>query len=211
MKTTIYTLICLVLLLSAAPAALAQDYLLAHGDVLTIGVWGFEDLQVKEIMIRPDGKIAFPLAGEVQAAGVSPGALGQQLTTLLSQYVKDPKVAVNVVKFRTTRVYVLGEVAKPGMYDLEKSYNLLDAVSAAGGYTKDTAKKKIFIVRKDNPGQPIQTNLLNLLEKADMSQNHPLYDGDVVYLTKNNRFDFGRDLLPFLTGAYYIDAIQNRK
>ncbi|MBC8016361.1 MAG: polysaccharide biosynthesis/export family protein [Sporomusaceae bacterium] len=166
-----------------------ENYLLGAGDVLTVGVWGLEDLQVKELVVRPDGNIAFPLVGEVQAAGVSTAELTGILTTGLSEYVKNPKVTVNVVKFHTTRVYVLGMVAKPGMYELEKQHNLLDAIGAAGSYTKEAAKKRVTIIRKDQAGAPIKVNLMNIWEKGDMTQNYALGDGDVVYLADNGQIN----------------------
>ena len=165
----------------------AENYLLGAGDVLTVGVWGLEDLQVKELVVRPDGKIAFPLVGEVQAAGVSTEELTGILTTGLSEYVKNPKVTVNVFKYHTTRVYVLGMVNKPGLYELEKQHNLLDAIGAAGSYTKEAAKKRVVVIRKDQTMKPIKVNLMNIWEKGDMTQNIALGDGDVVYLADNGQ------------------------
>lgn len=185
-------------------AAASGDYKLGPGDVLSIGVFGYEELQVKEVVIRPDGKMSFPLAGEVTAAGLSAAELTSSLTVSLGEYLKDPKVVVNVLKFRTTRVYVLGEVNQPGLYELEKSHNLLDAVGIAKGYNKDAAKKKVFVIRKDKPGEPLKVNLKDILTKGDLSQNVTLNEGDVVYLSSNNKIDFAKDILPLLSGAYYI-------
>ena len=184
----------------------AAEYYLAPGDILNISVWGYPELVVQEQIIRPDGKIAFPLVGEEKAEGMTPSMLADILTEMLSDYVKDPKVTVNVFKPRTTRIYVLGEVTKPGMYEIERQHNLLDAIGTAGGYTKDAAKKNVFIMHQNsNEGdKPIQVNLQNLLQKADMSQNYMLRDGDVVYLSSNGRVDFARDILPWLSGLYYV-------
>ena len=167
----------------------AEEYRLSPGDILTIGVWGFEDLQEKELVVRPDGNIAFPLVGEVQAAGISSAELTGILTTALSEYLKNPEVTVNVFKYHTTRVYVLGMVAKPGMYELEKQNNLLDAIGAAGSYTEEAAKKRVTIIRKDQTGAPIKVNLMSIWEKGDMTQNYALGDGDVVYLSDNGKIN----------------------
>lgn len=187
----------------------AQDYCLAPGDILNINVWGYQELAVKEQIVRADGKIAFPLAGEVKAEGLTTAMLTDILTEMLSGYVKDPKVTVNIFKPRTTRVYVLGEVTKPGMYEIEKQHKLLDAIGIAGGYTKDAAKKNVIIMHQDSKEEPIKVNLLNLLKKADMSQNHILHDGDVVYLSSNNRIDIARDILPYLSGIYYVKHLND--
>lgn len=192
--------------------ALAQNYQLSPGDVLEISVWGYgedyKDLNIKEIAVRPDGMIAFPLVGEVQAANLTPGELSQTITRLLSKYVKNPTVTANIMKYRTIRVYVLGEVTKPGMYELEKQHNLLDAVGVAGGYTKYAAKKKVFVINKNQIDKPRQANLLRLMEKGDMSQNYELADGDVVYLSNNGRIDFASDILPWLSASYQVNEIQ---
>ena len=167
----------------------AEEYRLSPGDILSVGVWGYENLQGKELVVRPDGNISFPLVGEVQAGGVSAGQLTELLTKGLSEYVKDPKVTVNVIKLHTTRVYVLGKVNKPGMYELEKQHNLLDAIGIAGSYTAEAAKKKVYIIRKDQTSPPVQVNLMNIWEKGDMTQNYVLGDGDVVYLSDNGQLN----------------------
>lgn len=185
----------------------AEDYKLGPGDVLTINVWGYENLEVKELAVRPDGKISFPMAGDIQAQGKSVVEVTEELTTSLGKYLKDPQVAVNVLKFRTIRVYVLGNVNKPGMYEIEKQHNLLDAIGMAEGYTDKAAKKKIFIIHKDTTNKMTSANLLNLLNKGDMSQNYSLADGDVVYLANNGKIDFAKDILPFVSAAYQVNDI----
>jgi polysaccharide biosynthesis/export protein len=196
------------LIIISAGTAWAQEYTLGSDDVLNISVYGYQELHVT-VIVRPDGKIAFPLVGEVQAAGLSPGALSAALTSSLSEYVKNPKVTINVDKFRTTRVYVLGQVAKPGIHEIQKQHNLLDAIGMAGGFTKDTAKKNIFIIHKDKPNQVTKVNLLKLLERGDLTQNVALADGDVVYLTKNHKIVFSRDILPYITAAYQVNEVSN--
>lgn len=189
--------------------AFAQDYRLMPNDVLQVSVWGYADLSGKdgsglEIIVRPDGKIQFPLVGEIQTAGLTLLELNNALTSGLSEYIIDPKVTANVYKYHTTRVYVLGEVNKPGMYEIDKQHNLLDAVGVAGGYTKDAAKKNVFIVRKDSTSKPLKANLLDIMTKGDMTQNYALAEGDVVYLTSNGRLDFAKDILPWISATYYI-------
>ncbi|WP_312562812.1 polysaccharide biosynthesis/export family protein [Anaerospora sp.] len=190
-------------------SAQPDEYKLGPGDVLSIGVWGYEDLKNEELIIRPDGKVAFPLAGELTAQGMTPGELTTALTAKLGNYVKDPNVTVNIAKFRTTRVYVLGEVNKPGMYELEKQHNLLDAVGMAGSYTKRAAKKEIFVIHKNNVDKPQKVNLLKLLKNGDISQNVALNEGDVVYLTSNGKITFATDVLPWITAIYQVDRLGN--
>ena len=201
MKRSINMLVLALFIASiSVDVAGAEEYHLSPGDVLTIGVWGYEDLLAKELLVKPDGNIGFPLVGEVQAAGKSSVELSGILTTGLSEYVKDPKVTVNVFKLHTTRVYVLGMVEKPGMYELEKQHNLLDAIGMAGSYTKEAAKKRVTIIRKDQTVPPIKVNLMNIWEKGDMTQNYALNDGDVVYLSDNGKID----ITTILASAYQL-------
>jgi polysaccharide biosynthesis/export protein len=192
-----------------ASAVGAEDYKLDRGDVLSISVYGYEELQIEGLTIRPDGKISFPLVGEVQAAGLTPDKLTASLTAVLSEYIKNPKVMVNVQQFRTTRIYVLGQVAKPGMYEIVNQHNLLDAIGMAGGYTEKAAKKKIYIIHKDQSNKPITVNLVKLLERGDMTQNIPLTDGDVVYLSGNKKLNFAKDILPYISAMYQVHEIND--
>lgn len=223
------TLFATVLFLSILAGGLgsAEEYRLGPGDVLSISIWGLEDVSnpqmanvasissvspvpkldaaaVNGFAIRPDGCLSFPLVGQVKAAGMTVNEFTQLLTQSLKEYLNDPKVTVNLAKFRTTRVYVLGEVIRPGMYELDKQHNLLDAVGIAGGYTQYAAKKSVFVLRGGKAEEPLKINLLRLLKTGDMSQNVALGDGDVVYLTTSGKLDFAKDILPFLAGAYYV-------
>lgn len=204
MKKAVSIVLALLVMLSIVNIAWAEDYRLGPGDILDISVLGFDELQVHDLVVRTDGKIAYPLIGEIYVTGLTPSQLTKFITAGISDYVNEPTVTVNVIKSRTTRVYVLGEVGRPGVYELEKQHSLLDAIGAAGSYTKDALKKKIFIIRKDYNNQPLEVNLLKLLRQGDMTQNYVLNDGDVVYLAPNGRIDFSRDILPFFSIAYQI-------
>jgi polysaccharide biosynthesis/export protein len=195
----------LILIFSCRSLVWGGNYLLGAGDILDIGVWGYEELQVKELMVRPDGKIAFPLIGEIQVEGLTPATLADKLTADLGTYVINPKVTVNVVKLRTVRIYVLGAVNRPGMYEIDKSHRLLDSLGMAGGYTQYAAKKSVYIVHKKD-GSFEKVNLNDLLKKGDLTQNIELDEGDVVYLASNG-LDFIKEILPYITAAYEIKVI----
>ena len=107
-----------------------------------------------------------------------------------------------MVRFSTERVYVLGEVTAPGAYELDKSRSLMDAIGAAKGWTKDAAKTKVFLIHKDQQGEPNRINLMELLKKGDIRKNVLLKEGDIIYLTENHRVDIVNDILP-LTQIYY--------
>lgn len=194
----------------------ADDYQMSPGDKLNIVVLGHDDLSTSPTnttnstyIVRPDGKVSFPLIGEIDSKGMTVDTFTQTLQVRLAEYLVNPEVTVNIAELGTTRVYVFGEVNKPGLYELTKSHAVLDAVGIANGFTKDAAKKKVFLVRRNNPDEPIQLNLNDILKKGDLSQNHVLEEGDLLYLTSNGRIDFSRDVMPFISGAYMVDRINN--
>jgi len=207
LKRWMFLLAIFMLLMSQAMAA-PGEYILRPGDVISINVFGYPELSFPafgnpdSITIRPDGKFAFPFAGEIKAEGLSVQAVAQLIYEQLSIYYVNPKVTVNVAKFSTERVYVVGQVNMPGLYELDKSRRLMDAIGAAKGWTKDAAKTKVFVIHKDHQGEPTRINLMELLKKGDVSKNVLLKEGDIVYLTENHRIDIAADIVP-LTQIYY--------
>ena len=105
------------------------------------------------------------------------------------------------------KVHISGEINKPGAYTLTKSSTVIDAIGAAGSFNWDTAKKKIYLIHQDNPEKPIPINLNRILQTGDMSENYIMREGDILYLTKNSRINFARDIAPILTGAYMVSRI----
>lgn len=198
----------LLLVLTSTTFAATPEYLLRPGDVISIKVFGQPDLSFPApgnpdfLTIRPDGYFAFPFAGDIKAEGLSPQGLAQAIHALLSKYYVDPGITVNVIRFSTERVYVLGEVNAPGLYELDKSRHLVDAIGAAKGWTKDAAKTKVFVIHKNQQGEPTRINLLELLKRGDIAKNIRLTEGDIVFLTENHRIDIVNDILPW-TQIYY--------
>jgi len=192
----------------------AADYLMRPGDELYITVTQEPDLSnsttnPNPFLVRPDGKVSFPMVGEIDAQGMTVAQFTDTLRNGLSKYIVNPDVAVNIAKLGTVRVYVFGEINRPGVYQLEKSHRVLDALGAANGFNWDTAKKKIFLIHQDEPDKPIVINLNHILETGDMRQNYVMREGDVLYLTRNSRISFSRDIAPILTGAYMVTEIKN--
>lgn len=202
-----------VLLFISAPAW-AQDYTMRPGDELNIVFTqepnlGNTQANASPFTVRPDGKISFPMAGEIDVQGMTVSQFTETLRTRLSRYFVDPDISVNLVKLGAVRVYIFGEVNKPGVYELTKSHRVMDAIGAASGFNWDTAKKKIFLIHQDDTDKPIAINLNHILQTGDMSQNYIMQEGDILYLTKNSRINFARDIAPFLSGAYMISEIKN--
>lgn len=189
--------------------ACAEEYYMRPGDELNIVVTQQQDLgnsstNQSPFVVRPDGNVSFPLVGEIHAEGMTVSQFTDVLQQGLSRYIVDPDVSVNISKLGRVRVYVFGEVKKPGAVELEKGHTVIDAIGAAQGFTRDTAKKKIFLIHQDQPKSLIPINLNNMLKTGDMSQNVTLREGDILYLTKNHRIDFARDIAPILSGFYMV-------
>ena len=125
----------------------AKDFLLGPEDVLDIVVWKNEDLSQKGVVIRPDGKISIPLIGEVQASGRTANQLASQISARLKEYKDNPVVTVGVKEVNSYYVYVLGEVSKPGKYQLKSHATVLQAVAIASGFTNYASKNKMKVIR----------------------------------------------------------------
>ena len=189
--------------------ACAEEYYMRPGDELNIVVTQQQDLgnsstNQSPFVVRPDGNVSFPLVGEIHAEGMTVSQFTAVLQQGLSRYIVDPDVSVNISKLGRVRVYVFGEVRKPGAVELDKGHTVIDAIGAAQGFTRDTAKKKIFLIHQDQPKSLIPINLNNMLKTGDMSQNVTLREGDILYLTKNHRIDFARDIAPIFSSIYMI-------
>lgn len=195
----------------AAASAADNDYIMCPGDQLQVVVYRHTDisspLNSTPYIVRPDGKVTFPLIGDIDVTGKTVTEFTRQLEASLAEYLVRPQVSVNILKLGTTRVYVLGEVKKPGLYELEKSHRVLDALGKAEGFTEKAAKKKIFLIRK-GAEEPVLVNINNFLKKSDQSQNYVLNEGDCLYLTSNGKINIVRDIMPFVNGAYMISEIK---
>jgi len=134
-----------------APPAEA-DYRIEPGDVLSVRVWNQDAMSNAHARVRDDGKISVPFLQDVEVAGTTPGELSQRLQTKLKTYVLNPVVTVTVEEVRALHVSVLGEVTRPGQYDLEHGAGVLAALAAAGGLTDYAHRDQIFVLRS-SPGE----------------------------------------------------------
>jgi polysaccharide biosynthesis/export protein len=125
----------------------SKDFLLGPEDVLDIVVWKNEDLSQKAVVVRPDGKISMPLIGEILASGRTANQLASQIASRLKEYKDNPVVTVSVKEVNSYYVYVLGEVAKPGKYQLKSHATVLQAVAIASGFTNYAARNKMKVIR----------------------------------------------------------------
>jgi polysaccharide biosynthesis/export protein len=169
---------------TAPPAPQAQaaegDYKLHAGDSITVSVWKELELQ-RKVIIRPDGRFSFPLAGEVQAAGRSADEVRTELEGALKQYIPEAVVAVMVEDVSGNRVYVIGQVNKPGMYVMNPQLTVIQALSLAGGGTPFAKLDHITVIRgKGTAQKTMPFRYDQVVEGKSLQQNVTLESGDVV-------------------------------
>jgi polysaccharide biosynthesis/export protein len=130
----------------AAPPIPTSGYTIGPADLLDVTVWNNAGIS-RTVPVRPDGKISLPLLDDVQAAGLTPKQLKDNLARKLARYITSPEVSVIVREIHSLRVAVLGEVNKPGRYDLKSRASILDAIALAGGFSPYAARSKLVILR----------------------------------------------------------------
>lgn len=164
----------------SAPARTDADYVIGPDDMLDVSVWKEQEL-TRTLQVRPDGKISMPLLNDVQASGLTPSQLAQSLTDKLKKYLTAPQVTVIVTQVNSQRVYVLGEVTRPGAYPLLPGMTILQAITSAGGLTQFANSKKIFLMRSQNQTQnKYPFNYKDVLDGKKTEENLPLKAGDTV-------------------------------
>ncbi len=164
------------------------EFRLGKGDILAISVYDEPDLRVKAVPIRPDGKISFPLIGDIRGTGLTVDEVRHTLTQKLLRYLKDPQVSVIVSSFNSQKYTIIGQVVKPGVYALGTDYSLTQAIARAGGLTQGQFHASsveladlshAFITRK---GDMLPVDFVALLRRGDMRYDLPLHPGDYIYI-----------------------------
>ena len=159
----------------------ASDYRIGTGDVLEISTWKEPELSRKEVLVRVDGKLSFPLLGDVQAAGVTPVELTETLQRGLKNYVTSPVVTVTVTNPGSQRIYILGEVQRTGEYPLIKSLTVLQAFAIAGGFTQWASKDEIILLRKErNQDKIYKINYKDIVKGRNVENNVTLQADDTI-------------------------------
>ncbi len=156
------------------------DYTLNAGDTLDISVWK-EDQLTKTAIVRPDGKFSFPLAGEITAVGHTVAQIQKELTGRLKTYMPEPAVSVSVKALDGCRVYIIGQVSKPGSFVMNPRVSVLQALSLAGGMTPFASLNDIIVLRGAGAAQKTLSFHYGEVSKGRaLTQNVLLEAGDVV-------------------------------
>lgn len=162
------------------PATQDPSYVIGPQDVLDIDVWKEKEL-TRTVPVRPDGKISLPLLNDVQAGGLTPTQLADKLTEELKKYITDPQVTVIVTQINSQRVYILGEVMRPGAYPLLPGMNVLQAISSAGGFTLFANTKNVYVLRRVNGKQEkFPFNYKDVINGKRAGENIVLRPGDQI-------------------------------
>lgn len=131
----------------ASMLATTGEYVIGPGDVIGVRVLGSEANSVERARVRDDGKISLPFLNDVDVAGTEPGDLARRLETKLKEYLVSPVVTVVVHERRPLRVSVIGKVARPGIYDLDRGSGVVQALAAAGGLTPFADESAVYVLR----------------------------------------------------------------
>lgn len=139
-----------------APAAVAAttdaSYKIGPQDVLKVDVWKEVEL-TRAVPVRPDGKISLPLLNDVQAAGLTAMELANNISEGLKKFINNPQVTVTVIEINSRRIYVNGEVTRPGAFSLLPNMTVLQALTSAGGFTQFARTNKIYVLRTEGDKQ----------------------------------------------------------
>ena len=178
-------------------------YEIGPDDELAISVYGETDLSKTET-VRPDGKVALPLIGDVQASGLTPDELRRRIAEKLAKFVRNPRVTVIVSAYKSKKVSVLGEVRYPGVVPLSAETTLLEGISRAGGVTENADLEGALLVRK---GQILPVSFERLIHAGDLERNNVALESADVILIPNiaakKVFVLGEVKQPLVTSIKY--------
>ena len=160
-----------------------DDYVIGSEDVLAVNIWKEPELS-KTVPVRPDGKITLPLIGDIQASGLTPRKLQDNITTGLRSYVSAPEVTVIVQEVKSLKFNIVGEIAKPGSYPLSEPMTVLDAIAVGGGLRDFAKGSRIYVLRTNSDGSRsrLPFDYKQVIKGRKLSENVALFSGDTVVI-----------------------------
>jgi polysaccharide biosynthesis/export protein len=157
------------------------SFVIGNDDLLAINVWKEPDIS-RSVPVRSDGKISLPLVGELQATGLTPLKLEQEIASKLQSYISEPEVTVMVQQVNSQKFNVLGQVARPGTFPIASSTTVLDAIAMAGGFRDFAKRKSIIVLRQNADGSQVRIpfNYQEVIKGENTSQNIRLQPHDSI-------------------------------
>ncbi|OGS10684.1 MAG: hypothetical protein A2234_04750 [Elusimicrobia bacterium RIFOXYA2_FULL_58_8] len=184
-----------------------KEYFIEAGDVININVFPAEEFS-KEVTVQPDGNIEIPLLGSMKAQGIKPGDLQKILIAKFSKYVSNPSITVNVRKFASNKVAIIGEIRSSGYFEYREGMRLLDLVAQAGGTADYARTDRVRVYRRlkisdDNIKEEVLKADLQAVFNGKMDKNMTLANGDIVYIPRKSFYTGSRwitdNLVPWAT------------
>jgi len=166
----------------AEPAVtqLVPLYIIQPNDILEVFVWKEPDL-TRKILVRPDGRISFPLVQDMQAGGISPGELKDRIEKKLKEYIGSPNVTIIVEAIQSYKIFVTGKVQKPGSMMVEKPVTVLQALAMAGGFQEFAKPSEMTVIRNYGSENVVfRFDYGEVIKGKNGNQNILLRSGDVV-------------------------------
>jgi polysaccharide export outer membrane protein len=167
---------------SAAPAGVSvpAGYVIGPEDVLSIVVWRDKDMSA-DVVVRPDGKISLPLLNDINVSGLTPEQLRTELIQAASKLMNEPNATVVVKEIHSRKVFITGNVGKPGSYPLAGEMNVMQLIALAGGLQEYAHSKDIVVMRMENGKQVTHRfNYKDVVKHKHVEQNILLKPGDTV-------------------------------
>lgn len=162
--------------------AQSSEYVIGVSDILTLSVWREEQLQAT-VPVRPDGRIVVPLLGEIDVVGRTPLEVQAELTTGYEGFVTAPAVSLVVKEINSRKIYVLGEVEEPGVFDILTPTRILQALAMAGGFTEFAKKDDVVVIRDGaEGGSRFEVSVKAITAGKSPNDNILLLPGDTIYV-----------------------------
>jgi polysaccharide export outer membrane protein len=166
---------------TTAGIAPPTDYVIGPEDVLGVVFWREKELSA-DVVVRPDGKISLPLINDIQAAGFTPDELRAQVQAEAGRFVEDPNATIIVKEINSRKVFITGQIAKPGLYPIMGPTTVLQLIAVAGGLNEFADAENIIVWRANEAGQQVSYafNYKAVSRRRNLQQNIALKPGDTV-------------------------------